>query len=69
MNVLLPGPMTVKSLVAALLQLPDGAVVERVQRDDNEMAIAIGIDSTEYEADPMIDIRIRLPKTTRTANY
>lgn len=62
MNVLLPGPMTVKSLVSALLQLPEGSVVERVLRHDNEQAIAIGPASSRYESEPVVEIRIRLPK-------
>jgi hypothetical protein len=68
-NVFGNGAMTVKALAAALLSLPDDSTVERVVRDDNEMAIALGMESTTYERDPIIEIRIRLPKHTVTRKY
>ncbi|KAF1706252.1 hypothetical protein [Pseudoxanthomonas sacheonensis] len=69
MNVFNGGPMTVKLLVAGLLQLPDDSRVEEFRRDDNEQCIAMGIDQSVFEREPVIEIRIRLPKYQTTKNY
>lgn len=69
MNVFGKGVMTPKALAAALLSLPDQAIVERVFRDDSENTLAIGMEDSVIEVESVIEITIRLPKQQLTRPY
>lgn len=67
--VLKADPITIDELIEAMKNMPKGTTVERISRDERECLMGVGLESAHFEAEPVVEIRLLLPKTTRSRTY